>query len=50
MPEHDILKSNVYGGSNREMGDDHTVWLSSVLMENDHISEVFVSTQIDEVF
>ena len=50
MSKHNILESNVYGGSDREMGDDHAVWLSSVLMKNDHIGEVFVSAEVDEVF
>lgn len=50
MSQDDILQAKVYCRPNREMRDNHTIWLASMLMENDHVSEVFVPAQIHQIF
>lgn len=50
VSQHYILQSNVNRRPNREMTDDHTIRLASMLMQHNHIRKIFVSAQVNQIF
>ena len=50
MSQHDIGETEISCRSERQMADNHTVWLSSGFVKNDHICEVVGLANLDQVF
>ena len=50
MPENHILQPKVRCGAQREMTNYHPIWLTSMLMQNNHISQPFSLAQVHQVF
>ena len=49
VSQHNILQPDINSGSNRQMTNNHPIGLSSVLMQDYHISQILVSAQSNQV-